>query len=356
MNILLMNLSPDFYEGELQTLFLAHALRQRDDCRLVILCHDGSPLQRFALTSGLESIAFVDGFMGKLAWNFKLHWFSKRNNKEKWIIHTHDDRSVCFGGKLAQKKTNFLLLHSRHSPARASDPRFEEKLRAAGIIACETQEIAYTIAEAKVPPKALKIIRGAIDRSRYTEKIPRNDNRLILICPGRLIAGNGHENLIRALSIFQQASWLPPWELRISGSGPLFSSLLTLAKELKVESHLAFLGGQDSNVVLPDCDVLIAPASQGEGCSLPVLEGWATGLPVICSDSLAHVEIVHDGQDALFFKQDSPEDLAAKMLALCREESLRASLAAGGTRSLSNFTCATMLEQYVGLYRRLLDE
>jgi glycosyltransferase involved in cell wall biosynthesis len=355
MNILLMNLSPDFYEGELQTLFLARELHRRGDCRLLLFCRDRSLLWRYASESGLESLSLTRGLMGKLAWQFKLHWFSKQNG-EKWIIHTHDDFSVCLGGQLAQKNSRFVLMHSRHSPVRAMDVKFEENLRAAQVIACETQEIAYNTAEAKVAPKALKIIRGAIDASCYAKRVPRNDNRLILVCPGRLVNGNGHENLIRALPVLQRASWLPPWELRISGSGPLFSFLLTLAKELGVENHLAFLGGQDSNVVLPDCDILIAPATRGEGSSLPVLEGWSALLPVICSDSLAHEEMARNGGDALFFRQDSPEDLAAKMLSLCREEKLRAALVEGGSRSLSNFTCADMAEHYIGLYRHLLGE
>jgi glycosyltransferase involved in cell wall biosynthesis len=348
-----MGLSPDFYEGELQTLFLTRALHQRGDCRLVILAADDSPLQQFALKSGLEAMFYSGGFMGKFAWDIKLRWFFKRNT-DKWIVHTHDDLSVYLGGKLAKKYSNLVLIHSRHTPVRADDSRFEEHLRAARAIACETQEIAYTVAEAKVAPTALKIIHGAIDSDCYTKRIPRNDNRLILACLGRLIEGNGHEELIRALSIFQQASWLPPWELRIAGSGPLFSSLLYLAKELGVESHLAFLGGQDSNVVLPDCDILIAPASRGEGSSLPVLEAWVTCLPVICSDSMAHTEMANDKSNALFFMQKNPEDLAEKMLALCKSEHLRETLVAGGTQSLSKFTCTALAERYVELYTRIL--
>ncbi|MDR2826243.1 MAG: glycosyltransferase family 4 protein [Deltaproteobacteria bacterium] len=353
MNILLMDLSPDFYEGELQTLFLTRALHQRGDCRLVLLGTNDSPLQRFAVKSELESMFFTGGFMGKIAWDLKLRWFFKRNT-DKWIVHTHDDLSVYLGGKLAKKYPNLLLIHSRHTPVRASDAKFEEQLRAARAIACETQEIAYSIAEAKVPPRALKIIPGAIDSSCYTERIPRNDNRLILVCPGRLAPGNGHEELIRALSIFQQASWLPPWELRISGSGPLFNTLLNLATELGVESHLAFLGGQESNVVLPDCDILIAPASEGEGSSLPVMEGWTTRLPVICSDSMAHTEMANDKADALFFMQKNHTDLADKMLALCKNAHLRESLVAGGTQSLAKFTCTALAERYVELYSRIL--
>lgn len=348
-----MNLNQDFLEGEQQTLFLARALQAREDCRVALVCCEGSKLHAQALMLGLAAFTLSVGVMGKITGKLKLRLFFRRN-PGKWILHAHDDRSVRLGAAVARKNSSLMLIASRHTPAKLADSKLADNFRSAKIVACETQEIAYVVAEGKIAPRALKIVHGGIDPDYYRPRLTRNDNRIILACTGRLTPGKGHEQLIRALKTFQETSWVPPWELRITGSGPLFQPLLELATELGVASRLAFLGGQEAGVVLPDCDILIAPADSGEGCSMSILEGWITGLPVVCSDTMAHNEIATDGQNALFFRSGNPEDLAAKMLLLCKDAHLREYLVEGGRNAAEAHSSRVLAENYLEHYKRVL--
>ncbi|MDR2892548.1 MAG: glycosyltransferase family 4 protein [Deltaproteobacteria bacterium] len=358
MNIVLMNLSKEFLSGELQTFFLARGLQESSEHSIVLICRDGSKLQALARQHDIEVFSLASGLLGRALGRLKLRWFFRRN-PGRWIVHTHDNISAALGADLSRKHTDLRLIHSRHTPERISDGKLQDKIRAGLLVACETQEIAFIMAEAKIMPRSLKIIHGGIDASGYPKRTNRGNGRIIFGCGGRLEPGNGHETLIRALPFFQKlaessAACPPAWEVRLSGSGPLFEPLLELAKELGVESRLAFLGGQDSKVVFPDCDLLVAPAESGEGCSLALMEGWAVGLPIICSDSMAHQETAVNLRDALWFANGNAEDLAEKMWSLIADATLQNKLMAGGKEALQSFSHTAMTGRYLECYERLL--
>lgn len=354
MNVLLISLGTEFYETEQQVLLLARGLCQRNQCRVALICADGSPLQHQALKAGVEVFSLSTGLVGRSFGKLRLRWFFRRNTG-RWIVHAHDNLSGQFGLKLAQKHQNLLLMHSRHLPLPLRDNKLEEGFRNARIVACETQEVAYAMAESKVPPRALKIVHGGIDAAEYPSREPRNDGRIVLSCECRLERGRGLETLLRALPALLEAPGLPPWEMRFTGAGPAFQPLLDLATELGVESRLAFLGGQDPKAVLPHCDILIAPTEHGEGCSQQILEAWAIGLPVLCSDSLSHQEMARDQQDSLFFTSGAPADLAEKLISLCHNRELGEYLVEGGRQSIKDYHYEIMVDNYLELYHRLLD-
>ena len=67
-------------------------------------------------------------------------------------------------------------------------------------------------------------------------------------------------------------------------------------------------------------------ASRAEGFSMPVIEAIACGSPVLVSDIPCHRELVPD--PAARFAPDSPDELAARLRALCSDPAVRADLIA----------------------------
>ena len=152
---------------------------------------------------------------------------------------------------------------------------------------------------------------------------------------------------------------MPDWEVRFTGQGELLQPLLDLALTLGVKGRLAFLGTQDNNLILPDCDAMIAPAVadavNGEDTGDPLREGWATGLPVIASNLLSHCEMVRDGENCLIYPMDDPETLALHMADVARNASLRERLTKAGAQALESCSDQDTAEAYMHLYLNFLS-
>ena len=138
------------------------------------------------------------------------------------------------------------------------------------------------------------------------------------------------------------------------GDGPLLPSVRDEAGRLGVESLLDLPGRRDSVEMLPSCDAVVVPSVDGEGSSGAIKEGWATGVPVVCSDLTSNRELVRDGENGLLAVAGDPVSLADALERCLRDEELRRRLVEGGDRTLPEFTDQRMADQYIALYRKLM--
>jgi glycosyltransferase involved in cell wall biosynthesis len=98
----------------------------------------------------------------------------------------------------------------------------------------------------------------------------------------------GIEDLLHALAMFlDQSSDLAKSriELRIGGAGEMKNKLFSLAKQLKIESWLRWLGPLSRNQVLEafqGCDCFVLPSHE-ESFSIVLLEALSCGKPVIAT-------------------------------------------------------------------------
>ncbi len=100
--------------------------------------------------------------------------------------------------------------------------------------------------------------------------------------------------------------------------------------------RVKFLGFRsDVPAVLSQLDVLVQPNRGPEGLGRSVLEAMACGVPVIAVDKWGPAELVQDGHSGLLFPPLDTEQLAAHMLTLGRDGSLRKTM---GTRGQIGFT------------------
>jgi glycosyltransferase involved in cell wall biosynthesis len=74
---------------------------------------------------------------------------------------------------------------------------------------------------------------------------------------------------------------------------------------------------------------LVVPSLWYENSPFVVREAFASGVPVIVSGHGGLLEMVHDGDDGLFFEPGNVDDLARKMLRLVNETNLLEHLRAG---------------------------
>lgn len=93
----------------------------------------------------------------------------------------------------------------------------------------------------------------------------------------------------------------------------------------------------DLAAVLDGAAVLAAP-SRSEGFGLPALEAMAAGVPVVCSDAPALVELL--GAAGLVTPREDPSALADALRQVLTEPAVAAGLAVGGRRRAGDFSWA----------------
>jgi glycosyltransferase involved in cell wall biosynthesis len=127
---------------------------------------------------------------------------------------------------------------------------------------------------------------------------------------GRITAEKGLRTLIEAWALLEKQ--IP---LVIVGDGPLRSELEREAVQRGL-SNVVFRGSlpnADTIRMMKAAQFLIFPSEWYETFGTTMVEGFACGVPVLCSNLGAMQELVVEGRTGLHFKSGDPGDLAAKV-------------------------------------------
>lgn len=355
MNILVMDLGTEKREKTQHLQNIVSGLAGRPGVRLIVVCQDGSMLASYAKEKGLEAIVGKPGKLGGLLFRLRLHW-RLRKPDEPWLLHCHDEKSFVLAIQIANKKEHLNIIYSALLPEPVTNKRILDNIHLVSAVIAGTKEIADVMSSCGFLPSSLFVIPGCVDAAQYKTRQDRNDSRVVFACSDSLDSERGYDQLLQALAYLYGYDNMPPWELRITSGGPMFETLLERAHELHVDSRLSIFGGLNGPDILSNCDLMIAPADYGEGSSLTIKEGWASGMPVICSDIPAHRELVQNGLNGVLFQNKNPADLAEKMQQLALNPVLRTRLSEAGSASLKHYSCEAMLHKHMALYNKILGQ
>lgn len=353
MHVLHMDLGQEMRGGQRQVYYLARGLAKEGIVSPSVACIKNSPLHDALEAAGIPVIPFN----GLREWNpFVFFRAVMANKKEHFsIIHTHDARAASLGALLHSSfMKNAKLVHTRRTVLPMGRGWSKKKYLQADTMVCVSHGVAAAMYGSGMPAEKLTVIPSSIEPAQYTPKVERNDGRFIFGMVGALTPEKGHALFLDALGLLHARKELPPWEARFAGSGPLLPQLLKKAEELGILRYLSFLGWQESNKVLPQCDVLVVPSTEREASSGAIREGWVVGLPVVCSNLPGNMELIKDEENGLSFTNLSAESLAGQLLRILREPETTARLTEGGRRSLEPFLVHTMVRKYTELYTKLL--
>ncbi len=130
-----------------------------------------------------------------------------------------------------------------------------------------------------------------------------------------------------------------------------------MAMEMGVAGRVHFLGPRrDVPECLRDADALLC-VSHYEPASLVLLEGMASGLPVICTPSLGNAPFVDHGVNGFRLRSAADKERAAWLLeVLERDPSLRQRVGAAARNTACQLTWTRMARAYEALYHELLTE
>lgn len=353
MHILLIDLGKEMRGGQWQVYYLARALARSGAFSPILAAPADAPLMRHA--AALEGVRTLP-LAGSREWDPRtLHAIRSMVHKEGVrVLHSHCAKSATLVGICKRLwSAKVLAVHSR----RVSYPlkkgwRGSKYVQADAVVAV-SREIADVMIASGMPENKVRVIHSGIDCARYEKRRQRGDGRIVVGMVGAFTPQKGHEVLVQALAELDRETGLPPWEVRMIGSGERFAPVATLAAELGVDAHMSMLGWQDSRDFLPDFDMLTVPSVDGEGSSATIKEAWAVGIPVVCSDLASNLELVTDGRNGLTFPNRDHAALASCLARLMRDAALCERLVRGGAETVREFTDERMAAAYMELYRSL---
>lgn len=350
MYILLLDLGKEMRGGQWQVYYLARALAASGRFNPIVAAPARSPLlQHVSDLSGVRVLPLS----GTREWDPRnLHAIRSLVHKEGVrILHSHCAKSAALAF-LCQKlwPGRVVVVHSRRVSYPLKKGWRGKKYLLADAVVGVSQEISDVLVESGLPKEKVYTIHSGIDVTRYTPRRDRGDGRFVIGMVGAFTHQKGHEVLVRAMAGLNTVEELPPWEVRLIGTGEQFASVAALAAELGVDSRLAMLGWQDSRNFMPDFDMLVVPSVDGEGSSGVIKEGWAVGLPVVCSDLPSNLELIRDGENGLTFPNRDHVALVACMKRVMQNPALGAQLVQGGAASVMEFSDMRMAQAYMDIY------
>lgn len=159
---------------------------------------------------------------------------------------------------------------------------------------------------------------------------------------------------IRALEIAPQLK--DRLRLVMIGDGPLKAQSQSLLEQAGC-TELAWLPGERNDVpeILRGIDCFVLP-SLAEGISNTILEAMASGLPVIATDVGGNSELIDAGRSGVLVSAGDVETMAQSIVSYANDsEKARRAGQAGRATVERKFSMAAMVQQYQGLYDRLLS-
>lgn len=163
----------------------------------------------------------------------------------------------------------------------------------------------------------------AVDVEKYIQ-IPQGSSCGKILYVGSLIERKGVDLLFQALAHVKV-----PFEIYLAGDGEEKDALLQLARTLKIEKQVHFLGMLSREELLKhyaDSDLFVLPTR--EDCfALVILEAICAGLPIVCSKYAdGAYDLIEDGENGFIVDPYQAKVFAEKMENLLKDEKLRLSM------------------------------
>ena len=292
------------------------------------------------------------------------------------IIHVHQFLypafvSVLMGKKVLKKP---VLVKSASSGITSDIERFRQLPLGCFQVNFLLKELDDLVAVSKATGKDFKEIGYLESRISYIpngvevpairEKIYTQMTRVITIT--RLSEEKGVDILLKAWAeVVREEKNL---KLLIVGDGSLESGLKTLSHSLGIVESVDFVGAvQDASSYLMDSDLFVL-SSRSEGMSNALLEAMSYAIPCIATNVGGNTEALGEeekeipkgeyviAKNGLLINPDDVKGLTEALLFFIRNQNEREEIGKRGRIHVrGNYSIDLIVDQYIGLYQRILD-
>lgn len=275
------------------------------------------------------------------------------------VVHAHlPNAHVLAGlcGRLAQIPA-LATVHGMFVP-----PLEVETSRLTGTHLTVVSQSAYMQAlAAGIPGERLTLVPNGVDAETFSPRARRPRFRAAYGIPasaplvgfvGRLAFEKGPDQFVRMAWFVRKQ--MPEAHFLMVGEGPMRDDMRRLIGELQLGDCVHLAGAHSTMAdIYPEFDVLVS-TSRSEGMPLVMLEGMASGLPVVAIDVGGVAEIVESGTTGWIARPNDYEAIGRWVVALLAAPDWARSMGnAGRERALQRFPLSASIDRVAQVLRSL---
>jgi len=217
-------------------------------------------------------------------------------------------------------------------------------------VVCISRKVRRLLTDAMGTGVASEVVYNGTDPSVFAPGTAQEKTPTILMV-GNLLAGKGHELVLRAFSRVEDSH--PDLQCRIIGEGADRDRFVGLAKDLGISDQVHFLGRRSRSEVaeaMRNCTIFVLP-SRYEGLGCVYLEAMACSKPVIACSGQGIDEIIQHGSNGWLIPVDGLGELVQGLQVLLANAELRARIGQAARQTiLDKLTLAHQAESLAKIY------
>lgn len=198
-----------------------------------------------------------------------------------------------------------------------------------------------------------------IDGSGIRKEFKIAADEFVVGIVGQLVKWKGHAEFLKAASAVVRS--LPNTKFLIVGDTTFGykdykDELIQLADELGISSKVILTGNRNEiPSVIRAMDVMVHASLKPEPFGLVIVEGMASGIPVVASNRGGPLEIIENGKDGFLVNPEETDMLANKIIELLKDQSLRQKIAeAARKKVVEQFSIKNFVTQFQKIYLEVL--
>lgn len=161
-------------------------------------------------------------------------------------------------------------------------------------------------------PKKVQVVHLGLDLLKFPFKFCENSRKIGII--SRLSKEKQVDLFVRAIPKIHKA--FPEYRFLIAGDGTEKSNLEQLARDLKIDDIIDFVGWQNKvETILWNLEIFVFTSSD-EGLGWAMLEAMASGCPVVASCVGGIPEVIDNNENGMLVRSATPEEFAEKIVYL----------------------------------------
>lgn len=256
---------------------------------LEIVSRDDAAFQEFADLG----IKIYD--LGCQSWNVPAQFLKLRQKLKELspdIVHGHTGRSqflapICAPSSSKAIVTAHTVLSGYNAASRAAfaltERYLSRRIFVSKVVARSWRRSEYASSDVLYNPVNIDSLEQRSVQNHTLRPALAGDGQCLFLSVGRLTEPKGQIDLVRAAAYLVDRG-TTSFHIVIAGRGPFKDTLQTEIKNLRVGNYVTLLGFRnDVPTLLSVADVFLFP-SRWEGFGLALVEAFASGTPVICTD------------------------------------------------------------------------